>query len=613
MLPRTDPLPTSSAKPIAELAPEARDGERRPRWHAPALLTLFSLVYLALALSSVRSKSATLDEPQHLTAGIFAARASDFRIDPEHPPLLRRWAAWTLPADALKTTAAAAVPSDWGAAWLGRDQYSFCHRYLYGEPGAADLLGRARAMNLLWGVLLGLLLFAWARELFGFVPAAAVLTLYLLEPNLLAHARLVTTDLGVTVLLLGAVYFLWRLTIRISWASMVGFAAFAALAAVSKFSAPILGPLAALLIGARVLARRRWGRAATASARAALGAGILLVAGVASWAAIWAAYDFRYVAAPHGAAVVRLDRDPRVYEKLPRVAAAVGWSEERRLLPNAYTQGFLYGRYRGDGRPAYLLGSMSESGFRSYFPVAILAKSPVALLAALAVGIALLAGGRRSSLRTLDRLFLALPIVIYLGAAIASSLNIGLRHVLPIYPFMILVAGVAIAEGLRRRRGVVVELLLALAAVESLAVWPDYLTFFNVLSGGPGRGDAILVDSNLDWGQDLPGLARWMRENGVERINLSYFGSAAPEYYGIDCNYLPGSPFFATERIRAPEVPGYVAVSVTNLRVIRLIGREQLFYAPLLEMEPAATIGGSIRVYWVGSPDEKSPDAGATS
>ncbi len=469
------------------------------------------------------------------------------------------------------------------------------------------LLAAGRAMVSLLGVLLGILLFCWARELFGFGVAAAVLLLYLLEPNLMAHAQLVTSDFAVTCFLFAAVYGLYRLVRRPTWLAGLGFVGATGLAAVSKFSAPILALLAVLLLATRALRDETWGTARTRARRLLFASGLLAAAFAISWSAIWAAYDFRYQAAPNPVAVVRLDLDASVRAQLPWVAAAVGWSERHRLLPNAFAQGFLYGRLRAEGRAAYLLGERSLEGFRLYFPVAILAKTPLALLLPLGAGAILLLGRHRPGGAT--SLHLLLPVALFLGAAMASNLNIGLRHVLPIYPFFLLIAGSAFAAAARRARALPIVLLLVLAAVESIAIRPDYLAFFNVLSGGPERGDAILVDSNLDWGQDLPGLAAWMRDNGVEHVNLSYFGTADPESYGIRCTYLPGSPFFASARIEAPRLPGYLAVSVTNLRGVYLNEAGRKLFAPLLAVEPVAVIGHSIRIYRVDGGSAPPEDA----
>jgi hypothetical protein len=192
---------------------------------------------------------------------------------------------------------------------------------------------------------------------------------------------------------------------------------------------------------------------------------------------------------------------------------------------------------------------------------------------------------------------------VYLGAAMTMKIDIGLRHVLPLYPLALLIAGRAVGAVLASRRKLFIAALAALCLLqvgEVAAVHSHYLAFFNQLIGGPKNGYKYLADSNLDWGQDLKRLKRWMDENRVEKINLSYFGSADPAYYGIHCTYLPGSTVFGTNRIEKPSLPGLVAVSVQNLTGAGLDGDP--FYKPLFNVEPLAVIGYSIRVYRVDHP-----------
>jgi hypothetical protein len=198
--------------------------------------------------------------------------------------------------------------------------------------------------------------------------------------------------------------------------------------------------------------------------------------------------------------------------------------------------------------------------------------------------------------------FLLVPLVAILVSGMAFNVNIGLRHILPIYPFVLMVGSKAV-EALFTRRVAAAVVMPAVALFAGFELWkvaPNYLAFFNQAAGGPLRGHHFLVDSNLDWGQDLKRLKIWMDRNGVRHVNLSYFGTADPAYYGINCTHLPGAPFFAADRVTEPLLPGYVAISVTNLHGPYFNERARDFYRPLLEEEtPDAIIGFSIYVYWV--------------
>ena len=136
--------------------------------------------------------------------------------------------------------------------------------------------------------------------------------------------------------------------------------------------------------------------------------------------------------------------------------------------------------------------------------------------------------------------------------------------------------------------------------IEARQAYPTPLAFFNVLAGGPSQGSDYLVDSNLDWGQDLKGLKRWMDSNELKTINLCYFGSADPAYYGIPYTALPGNGFMEAGNL--PILPGYVAISATNLRGVYFPDAYRKFYAPLLKQEPIRRIGYSIFIYRVDRP-----------
>jgi 4-amino-4-deoxy-L-arabinose transferase-like glycosyltransferase len=469
------------------------------------------------------------------------------------------------------------------------------HQFLYKDHDADRLLYRARFMNVLFGVLLGVMVFAWAGELWGFRAGAVALGLFTVEPTLAAHAGLATTDLGVTCFIFGAVYFLWRMTRRVSVANLVGLTICFALAILSKFSAALLVPIVILL--AWLSARQR----GTLSSRAI----VALVAwlGVSTWLAIWSIYGFRFAPSHTPGWLFALHQHPAVQHAVPTLSAVVAWIDSYHLFPNAFSQGFLHGQGLVQGRPSFLAGNYSNFGWWYYFPVAFLVKTPLALIAALLFG--LVKSVRRRTLLSSDgEAFLVIPAVVFLAAAMSSALNIGVRHILPIYPFVILIAAKAFDQWLSSRspwpsRAAVA--LLAVAFLEFASVYPNNLAFFNRAVGGPSQGFRWLADSNLDWGQALKPLKRWMDANRVTHINLAYFGVADPAYYGIDCTYMGGTtiPGMTPAMLRPPRLPGYVAVSTTLLDGVPFDERSRDFYKPLRDREPSADIGGSIKVYWV--------------
>jgi hypothetical protein len=180
---------------------------------------------------------------------------------------------------------------------------------------------------------------------------------------------------------------------------------------------------------------------------------------------------------------------------------------------------------------------------------------------------------------------------LYWTSAIASGVNIGYRHLLPVVPPTIILIGAtgdAISRALRSgdsivgrsRRAMVgaaaVVGLLIWHAGESLRIAPHYLAYFNPIAGGPQHAYRHLVDSSLDWGQDLMGLKKWLDEHGLQSpghqpVYLSYFGSARSEYYGIDSKQLPGYFDWWTPRVPEPLAGGVYCISATMLQGLYLM------------------------------------------
>ncbi|HVZ19461.1 MAG TPA: tetratricopeptide repeat protein [Vicinamibacterales bacterium] len=556
-------------------------------------LALFAVVFTTLQVFRYTRKSATWDEPIHLTAGYVALAHGDFRVDPSHPPFLREWAALPLLLTPHHDVDTGEIDRTPAAEWFN-DGYDFARRFLYEANDADALLYRARFMIVLLGLALGGLLFAWAYEWLGFPSAAAALGFYALEPNLTAHSALVTTDFGLTCFMFGAIYFLWRASRRFSAPTVACVALFASLAAVSKFSAVLLAPTVAVLLALAVASRTD-----ITLRRAAALVGVSLAVVVT---AIWAVYGFRYLPSPSPTWVLTRAALGDT-SSVPWLGAIVGWVDAHHLLPNAYSQGFLFGQASVQNLPAFMAGNVRTGGWWYYFPFALLVKTPVSLLALFAGGIVALAVHRRK-LGGIAGAFLLVPIATYLAAAMASGINIGIRHILPIYPFVLLVA-VAGTRQVWARRTTLARAAVVVALVfwtgEFARAYPHPLTFFNVFAGGPRNGFHYLADSNVDWGGNLKLLKRWMDRRGVRTINLAYFGSADPRYYDIDATYLPGSPTFLTARIARPRLPGYVAISPTVLDGVYLPAWWRIFYGGFQGRTPAAVVGNTIRIYWVES------------
>ena len=579
--------------------------QKRGRRRIAVTLIVFAVVYCALQVRAYTQKSATWDEPVHLATGYLAVAHGDYRLEATHPPLMRMWAA--LPLRFMRGVHAdtAVIDRTSPIDWHSHYPNPFAAKFLYLDNDADRLLNSARFMVVLCGVVLGLLVFSWAYEWLGFVPAVFALLFYLLSPNLLAHSSLVTTDAGITLFIFGAVYSLWRTTRRWSAGNVAGVAVCVAAAVVTKFSAFILGPVIAALLLVAVFTRT-----AITTRRAVA---LVAVVAMASYVGVWAVYGFRYAPSASPSWTLHLEQTP-LARTVSNLAAVTAWIDAHRLLPNIFTEGFLmFAQSMQPPNYTFLAGAYSDSGWWYYFPVAFLIKTPVAFLTLIAIGLVLTII-RRRSLGSTNEAFVLIPVAIYLVPAIFSTYQAGLRHILPLYPFLILIAAVAARALTARPAGrVALASLVTAWTVVFAAVYPHSLTFFNRFVGGPRQGYHYLADSNVDWGQGLKLLKRWMDRNEVSHIGLAYFGSADPAYYGIEYTRLPGAnPGFVApwERPwRPPSLPGYVAVSATVLSGVYLDARWRLFYTALFRREPAAVIGNSIFVYWL----DQWPEADVTN
>jgi len=562
-----------------------------------AVLIAFAVTYVALQVNSLTRTSATWDEPGHLAAGYAALTQRDYRPALEHPPLARMWTALPLVLLGARIDVSA-LDHERPEAVAHPGPFEFGQRFLYRDNDADRLLYWARGMNVLVGLGLGVLVFFWAREMLGVAAAVFALAWMAFEPNLAAHSALATNDIGLTFLLFGTTYSLWRWSRRQHWRTLLPFVACAALTPFAKFSGLIVFPIVAVLLAALVRAR-------TISVRQALMV-VGLIASVA-FAAAWLLYGLRYQPSAAAGWTFQLQHLPIVRDAVPNLAQAVGLVDHLGLLPNALTQGFLHGQSLVQQRTAFLAGRYSAQGWWYYFPAAIALKTPLACLLMAIVGTgAMLARPARTT--GISRVFLLGPPVIFLAAAMSTTFNIGVRHVLPVFPFMVVLAAVgatSLAARLNLKQPVALLLVIcALGIAEVARAYPSNLAFFNVVAGGPKGGYRYLADSNIDWGQDLKPLGRWMREHQVAHVNLAYFGTAVPGYYGIDSTLIWGTtiPGVAPDQIGAPKLPGYVAISTTLLQGVPFEPRLRDFYKPLRDRVPAADIGGSIKIYWVDAP-----------
>ena len=428
-----------------------------------------------------------------------------------------------------------------------------------------------------------------------------------LDPNILAHTRLATTDLGLAAFALLAGYTLWRFLSKPSWGrALLAGAAFGLLAN-TKFTAGLFIPLFGLVILFGLGQTWLDGKRAQKED--------------ASWSAAfpWQPFIMVVIVYPLAALLTLWGTNGFDISTMPADLPMLSGLSGKTLPLGHYLEQFLDigGRLRV-GTPSFLLGQYSDDGWWYYFPIAFLVKTPLPSLILLAWGaVAYIAciirfKKQKRCLKALDVAALLLPGLVFFIIALTTDINLGYRHILPMLPFLIIFASAAVGSGMRSfwpRPRIVPALLLSLwLAVATLIIYPDFLAYFNLLAGGADNGWRSLVDSNLDWGQDLDDLPDWMAENDVDEVWLSYFGEARPEYYGITYKGLDSFP----PRLMNPQsrpfvpsnpAPGIYAISATNIQGVHFADHDQ--FAWFREREPLDKLGHSIFLFQVpgyGSP-----------
>lgn len=541
-------------------------------WGFWAIVAILLLLLAGRQALSALQESQTIDEAAHLAAGYSYWKTGDFRLLPSHPPLAELFCA--LPLLWLKPDF-----SPTPAAWREADEYAVGKQFLYHNRVPADtLLFAGRAMTILVTLALGLTIAWWTRRRFGSSAALFSLLAFSFSPNIIAHGRYITTDLAVTA------FFFWSC---VSWLGyletgsarkLLQTGVLAGLAFATKFNALILYPIFFLLF---LVYRWQFPEARRRQSSATLLASFVLVPFLIVYSLFF--FDTR-----------SLLQDPRLG---PRLAGTSGPAHALAQIPIPayyYARGLhMLVRDLHGGHHGYLLGRNLHRGSWMYFPVAFAVKTPLAILLLL-LACAALAAGKLRERSSLPFVWwaLALPPVVYFAVSMASSLNIGLRHILLIYPFLDILIGAVLFGTTRGRRsawaGACAIFCGALLIVESFSIHPHYLAFFNIASGGPQNGPRYLLDSNLDWGQDLKKLKQWTALNHASPLCLSYFGQADPEYYGI--SYQP----LASVRNQQELAKLNCVVAVSSHY---LFGTEFQRFRALHTLEPLERIGYSIYIY----------------
>ncbi|PIS07482.1 hypothetical protein COT78_03355 [Candidatus Berkelbacteria bacterium CG10_big_fil_rev_8_21_14_0_10_43_13] len=563
-------------------------------------VVLILLFMFALARSSSYGAfgdpgdSAIFDEIAHIPAGYTYVKDADYRLNPEHPPLVKSLAALPLVADKR------IIGPEKDSSWPAIDQWGTGWYIIYqAGNNPKTVLGLSRLPMMLLMIFLGLFLFKWGRELFGRKVALVVLLLYAFYPDVLAHGRLVTTDVAAALGFTVATYCFTKVLKKISWKTIISAALALALAQLLKFSAILLFPIFLLLIFFKTFMNREKGK---------------------FWNNIWRYFKPFLLISILSVIFVWIVYVPFVRNTPPAVEHQL---IETNLTDNPSTLGlrtFLHrfenntilrglghyalgvflviGRVSG-GNNTFIWGELSHKSIPYFFPLAWLLKTPIPIILLVFASVfAIILRWPKSKEKKWQLAIILTPIVVYWVVTLRGRLDIGIRHLMPTIPFVLLMIGYfiqPIINGGKKWQKTIIGLLVIYMMGSTLYNYPNFIAYFNEFTPKDQRYQR-LVDSSLDWGQDLLRLKKYVDENNIKNIKVDYFGGSLPSYY------IPQSTGWHSQN---GPTSGWLAVSATFYQSSRLSGPEEgkWSYQWLDAFKPKAIIGGSILVFNI-SPEE---------
>ena len=526
------------------------------------VVLLLLVLLLQLGFSASRN-SITWDEDNHIYSGYMSWKTFDFGLNPEHPPLVKSVATLPLLWMDLKLPVMEDRNFKFQAFLGGKD-------FLFKNP-ADTMLFRARMAASIFALLLALLVFLAAKEMFGTGAGFVSLAILVFDPNLVAHGAVVATDVALSCFLFATVYAFHRYVKAPSFGRSILVGLSGGLALASKHTAILLLPILLIISLAEIFRTQRSAdppSGETTGQRAKRIAGAFLLASVLAVAVLWAFYGFRYNARP-----APLQLNPPYEEFVNRLQSRsdiwlLSTIGRLHLLPESYLFGLTDVRYMSYAYTSFLFGKIYPHGVWFYFPAAFAIKSSLTFLLLFALSLWAIVRGK---LRGRETFFLTIPPLIYLIVAMAAGMNIGVRHILPIYAFLTVLAGGASWKYMKqdRRWAVPIVALLMFQAVSTTRTFPAYVAYANELWGGPSETYRYLTDSNVDWAQQLKDTKKYLDAHGVKNCWFVYFGEGVIDtsYYGIPCKQLPtaDSLWIREPADAPPSVDGTFLISAGDL------------------------------------------------
>jgi Dolichyl-phosphate-mannose-protein mannosyltransferase len=560
--------------------------------YATAVILLFGLFAFQLWFHAVRT-SATFDEPIHTLAGHQYWHCGDYGINPEHPPLLKLLAAasFNFRASLIESKA------DCGTRLVPKPEADGLGGEFLSENGVDSIMIPARLSAALMSLLLAALVFLATRKMFGKREAVVALAILAFEPNLIAHGALVTTDMALTATAFGAVFALYCYTNNPTWTRFLVVGLAFGMMLTAKHSAVIfVGILFVIFLADAFLYRRpEISLPKVIVRRVAAFAGFFLI----GFVLLWAFYGFRYYALPNASEnlvsvedYIKTNGRPEMIEST--TAKIVITANKLRVFPESYILG-LADIVAAGSRNVTIFDKDYPTGQWFYFPVGFAVKSSIALLLLLPLGLVFtfLAKEKRR-----EMLFILAPPLVFFAFALTSKLNIGVRHILPVYGFFIVAAAVGAIWMSRKFHSFryVLPVLLLFHTVTAIRTAPNYIAFANDFFGGVNNSYRVFRDSSSEWGQNYKLINEYVQREKLNDCWFAGIGNIEVVRVSQPCRIMPDRLLRGmssqVNEIVPSVVEGTVLVSVNNLPPKG--GAE---YAIFTQNEPIAQIGGTIFVY----------------
>lgn len=580
-------------------------------------ITVLFLLFVmgALMFFSVKGDSMIIDEDAHIPAGYSYISYGDYRLNPEHPPLVKDLAGLAVKIGGFKfpheywlsNANGAAINNQWQVGW----------NFIYETGNDADaLLMWAKVPMILLSLLFGFFVYKWANELYGKKAGILALILYVFNANIIAHSRFVTTDLGISFAFFVNMYFVYRYLKKPNWKTLLLAGLTFGIVLVTKFSAAVLVPTYAIIWLMLAVRKGKEEKKLFLEKIEDKSLGKRLLSGFVSFAVIgiigvtfmWLFYIPHTINMP---AQVQKDliAESGVGPFTEPLQALAGNSATKPLAQ--WLLGFtMVTAHVEGGHDAFLLGETSNQGWWYYYPVTIALKTQIAIFVLLLLMVLYWKKLKKKDWFT-ETYFWVLPAVLLL-MGMQGKINLGIRYMLPIYAFaFVSLSKLAIDFDVKAlwvsvKKGFsdmgekgstfvitgVVLVSMIWYVLSGILAYPFYLSYFNEFVGGYKNGYHYLTDSNVDWGQDIKRLKTWTEENNVNKIYVDVFPGSMPAKYYLGDKMIEW-------HVQNGRPKGYFAVSATFYQNSRLKknANSGMDYAWLDNIEPVENIGGSILIY----------------